>query len=594
VPNGYVIALHGNWGSGKSTIINFILEYIRAHNKTTKSTTLGLICEYLKKRRKSDQKVDHILHIDFRPWIVARHQDLIAAFFKLLSEKLGPKDSRWIRLWRWLCRLVRANTTLLVDAAATVAMAAYPVGGPAFRFAGDVAKKSLNTLIDEFLSEPSLQKAYEDLRVQLGRSGRRILVTIDDIDRLEEKDVKEIMRMVKSIGQLPNVIYLLAYDRDIVRQALEQGGHRVGPRFAEKIVQQEIELPVPTRYSLFSILNEKISFVLETIQESTRWRDILREGIYRWIQSPRDVVRFSNAVKFSWAALKDEIDPQDLVAIEGLRLFDKGAFDWIRENRDFLFAEGRFQYSGDLMINSTVSDLKSRIPESHQSQVLYLVSVLLPQCAQRFGVALIMESPADITSRRGIGSEAGYDAYFRMHPSPDVIPKAEVDRLTISQDVEDIEEIIRSYIGTKDRSGNAMIAKLLDELMDRFRASPPANPTQALLDALFRVGEDVMAIDGTNDIFKLKPRQQIGFLIYDMLKQWGPEQAGENLIKAVTETTSPAFLALVYVRLGEDPTNKRSIIGDKAFNKLSELLLCRIRAAAKTKTLNKALFFQPL
>jgi hypothetical protein len=52
---------------------------------------------------------------------------------------------------------------------------------------------------------------------------------------------------------------------------------------------------------------------------------LVRDGIRRWIRSPRDVVRLANAVKFSWPAVESEIDPQDLVAMEGLRLFDASA-----------------------------------------------------------------------------------------------------------------------------------------------------------------------------------------------------------------------------------------------------------------------------
>lgn len=42
----------------------------------------------------------------------------------------------------------------------------------------------------------------------------------------------------------------------------------------------------------------------------------------RWIARPGDVARLSNALNFSWAALEGEIDAQDLLAMESLRLFD--------------------------------------------------------------------------------------------------------------------------------------------------------------------------------------------------------------------------------------------------------------------------------
>lgn len=75
-PNGYVIGIHGVWGSGKSTTLNFVADHLDRINK---------------QRGKNS-----VVQIDFRPWIVTGHHDLIAEFFKVLSEHLGPKKS-WIR-----------------------------------------------------------------------------------------------------------------------------------------------------------------------------------------------------------------------------------------------------------------------------------------------------------------------------------------------------------------------------------------------------------------------------------------------------------------------------------------------------------------
>jgi KAP family P-loop domain len=72
-PNGYVIGLHGKWGSGKSTALNFVKAFLKQHND------------------KTENEADRIYLVDFRPWIISGHQDLIAAFFKVLSESFGNK-----------------------------------------------------------------------------------------------------------------------------------------------------------------------------------------------------------------------------------------------------------------------------------------------------------------------------------------------------------------------------------------------------------------------------------------------------------------------------------------------------------------------
>lgn len=81
------------------------------------------------------------------------------------------------------------------------------------------------------------------------------------------------MQMVKTLGRSPNVVYLLAYDRNIVWPALDDGGRRDnnGPSFAEKIIQQEVELPKPARSDLLAMLDAEIGFLTANTEQTDRW-----------------------------------------------------------------------------------------------------------------------------------------------------------------------------------------------------------------------------------------------------------------------------------------------------------------------------------
>src|SRR5258707_10253799 len=155
---------------------------------------------------------------------------------------------------------------------------------------------------------------------------------------------RSILQMGKTVGRLPNVLYLLAYDRNKVWEALDESiaPERDGPNFCEKIVQQEIELPRPAKEDLLAILDSEVAFLSGPAPNNMRWHYLVRDGMRRWIRHPRDVQRLANAVRFSWPALEGEIDPQDLLIMEGLRLFDERVFYWVKWNRDWLFNEGRY------------------------------------------------------------------------------------------------------------------------------------------------------------------------------------------------------------------------------------------------------------
>ena len=574
VPNGYVIGLHGPWGSGKSTILNFVAEYLKRHN--------------------DKHPANKIIHIDFRPWIITGHQDLVSSFFKILSENLQPQRRRILRrCLRW----IKDKTSNLVDAVAKVAVTADPSAGVVSGLAGNVTKESLNSLMERFLEEPSLQKAYEDLKKQLAQSQKHFLVTIDDIDRLRDVDIRCIVQMVKSIGQLPNMVYLLCYDRKIVWNALDQDATHMGPSYAEKIVQQELEIPKPSTNRLLAMLDQKIAYLFGGIESSPRWASILRDGVHRWIKSPRDVVRLANAVQFCWLALRDEIDSQDLLAVEGLRLFDPEAFSWLRENRDFLFREGRFVMVQDEVMKTAVEGLKQSIPDHKRSQVMSLVTVLFPQFAKwsESSVASGLGDLDEAVRRRGIGSEAGYDSYFGLHPSNDAVPLTVVNKLTATTaDTTAIEHVLRDYLGKKNSRGELMVVKLLEELRVRYRGSKASKPTRAMLDALFRVGEEIISMDQDPAWFELPPRAHLSFLVYEILKQWDPSEAGDHLAEVFEKTDSPGFLADVYVSRGGEFGVFRRVstdlppITEQAFERLGQTLIEKIEQAREDGTLSAA------
>ena len=581
-PNGYVIGLHGEWGSGKSTALNFVRAFLEKHNQET------------------EHEKSKITLVDFLPWIVSGHQDLIAAFFKVMTEGLGVRPNWLKRQWNRLLRALKLGGDPLVEAVATVAVTVDPSVGVASKAMASVAKKPLAAMVDRFLADPSLQAAYDELKKRLEQSGKRFVVTIDDLDRLQEDEIRSIMQMVKTVGRLPNVVYILAYDRSIVWKALGGIAEQNRPSFAEKIVQQEVELPRPSKEALLSILDSETAFLIASAPDTLRWQYIVRAGVRRWIRHPRDVLRLANAVKFSWPALKGEIDPQDLLAMEGLRLFDSRAFDWIRWNRDFLFAEGRFMLAREGLREATAKSLSDDLTESSREEVLRVLSVLFPEHAGHFEDTKFSseESHSDVVKRRGIGCEAGYDAYFGLRPSSDAIPKAVIDLIVANRnDQALIVRNIRSYIGKKDRTEKPIVGQLLEELRVYFRGSEPEEPTQALLNSLFEVGEDIFRLDFRGEMFSLSPRSHVTFFVADLLRAWKSESAGEHLIAAFERSKSPCFSADIFVdrarELGLIATGSRSspLISRAALAALGAILLPQIEKTAVDGTLSNAPFF---
>ncbi|RQS12090.1 P-loop NTPase fold protein [Burkholderia sp. Bp8998] len=587
-PYGYVIGVNGMWGHGKSTLLNFACAYLEKYNE------------------EAANEDDKIIVIEFRPWMVSGHQDLVSAFFKVLSESLGPRES-WIkRTWRKAVKQFGGSSDAVMDALAKVAIAVdIGVTKGVATAVVNIAKRPVKDKIDHFLRDESLQSAHSRLVEQLEKSNKRFLVTVDDIDRLSGDEVTSIMQMVKTVGQLPNVVYLLSYDRNKISEAFKEPDTETGPLYSDKIIQHEIELPRPSKNSLLRILDNEISFMTGYAEpDDLRWFTIVSDGIRRWVENPRDVLRLANAVKFSWPALEGEIDPVDLLAMEGVRLFETQVFNWIRDNRDFLFREGQFRFLDASARQPFVDRFKESLASGEdRDQILKIVSVLFPSIGDltKQGGLYHSEPYHLIAKRRGIASEAGYDAYFSLNPSPDAISKRVIDDVVSGDSTEEqLNSTISSYIGKRSSTGKTMVTELIEELRYRFDSPTPPVVSQPIVNALFSNADGILSEPRSNDIFALSPSSALLFLLEKMLRLAGTATAARFLESAFSANSSIVLCADLYLGIGRDlsvfPADNEShrespVVDHQAFEELGRILLGRIIQASGDGELAKAHYF---
>src|SRR4029077_2175094 len=83
------------------------------------------------------------------------------------------------------------------------------------------AVKAVGELASEKPNAPQLSELKDQLSKSLLELGHRFIITIDDVDRLEPAEVIEILRLVRSVVDLPNVIYLLCYDSGTLARNIE-------------------------------------------------------------------------------------------------------------------------------------------------------------------------------------------------------------------------------------------------------------------------------------------------------------------------------------------------------------------------------------
>jgi hypothetical protein len=503
-PDGFVVGLCGPWGSGKTTALNFTKAYLKKYNQELQNPDFAVTV------------------VDFEPWLFSGSTDLISAFFEVLAENLPDKEGASKRFGKKAGWFAKRNSDSLAGLVAAVGVTVDPTMGVISGTATTMGKRSLERSLERWLETPSLQSAYANLSERLKADKRRIVVFIDDLDRLSTSEIRSMMQMVKSVGKLPFITYVLSYDRKHVLAALDETkkSDALEPTFAEKIVQQELVLPQPSKSALLSLLDREIGFIAAAVDDSSRWHTIVSHGIRRWMKTPRDVHRYTNALRFIWPELKNEIDPADILAIEGLRLFEPRIFDWIKVNRDFLFSEGTLMLAEDELKQERIDALHDLIASHSDKSIIRLLACLFPSRTKQITGKdnASKEQFYQIVRRRGIGQVNAFQTYMAFRLSEDTVPHATIQSLisNLSNEVM-LDAILDDWLQRKKADGEPVIGELLTEIQYRMIEPKAIKPTQELLNALFSIGAKVSALEVKRGWFELGPAQILYLLIADIL-----------------------------------------------------------------------------
>jgi|GEM_PF-6113690 len=298
LPEGqsFVIGIEGEWGEGKSSFIHFLKQAFPQGETDPLRPTL----------------------VEFNPWWFEGSDQLLRHFF---DELLGQID----KSGRWT-----AGAKRFLKSLATLA----EVSGKAAQLAPDPTVKA-NGKLAEFLGwclqklGGGKTKSVHVLKVSSAHTLQALqfktIVFIDDLDRLPASEICELFRVIKAVADLPNIVYVIAYDRKIVASALNDFHKDSGEAYLEKIVQLPFRLPKPTQ-AQFLAYNTKLlaGFWIDgapALPDNGEEPAALELIVKAFLPKPRDVKRLLATLLVNHA-IPDEIrmDRLDFVFLEAMRL----------------------------------------------------------------------------------------------------------------------------------------------------------------------------------------------------------------------------------------------------------------------------------
>ncbi|MDP9812617.1 putative KAP-like P-loop ATPase [Rhizobium tibeticum] len=513
--DGLVYAINGTWGAGKSSAINLILHHLAGEAASGK-----------------------IVATVFNPWWFSGSEALTISFFQELRATVGKSldDKAREALATLGGRLSSAGPLLggLASLAASPAAGAAVAGGASFL-------EKLTRL------DSTVEKEHRKLADALSDQEAKFLIILDDIDRLGTDDALQVFKLIKSVGRLPNVIYLLAFDRHLAEKMVAERFPAEGATYLEKVIQGAFDLPNPDPDDLRSQLLTTAGDVMGAPPETKmqRFWNVFYDVVAPLIRTPRDVVRLSNTIKVSWPAVKENVDRADFLAIESLRLFVPEVHQAIRNHGNMLVGlqtdRNHNQQELKAEYESTFLDA---LPSRRREQVKIALRRLFPRLDSIWGNVWYSEE-RDWTKDRLVCSSSHFPTYFSFAVIDDGITAAESDALVANAGTPGATAAaLRQFLQMpRRRKGGTRAALALAELRVRAADIHQDHVTQFLKD-IFSVADELeVAADnrrgfgdyGSNDT-------RIHWLLNSLLLDRFDQATRTSLIRDATPAAGVAWL----------------------------------------------------
>jgi len=561
-----VVALYGDWGSGKSSIVNMIVEHTL--NSSEKFTNNKPII------------------INFNPWNYSDQNQLLAQFFEEMSNVLERED--------YAKNAIEVGKKLKAYANFFKPLALIPTIAPIASLIEEVLKRvgEASSSWGELKSN-NLNSIKSEISELLSKETRKIIVVIDDIDRLNDVEIRQIFQLVKSLGDFPNTIYLLAFDKKVVEKALEKVQEGKGSDYLEKVVQIPFEIPHISKSDvekiLFVQLDDLIKDVPEDKFDSAYWGNIYHSGLKYFFRNIRDVTRFINLLRFGFGILRNEVNVIDFLAITAIEVFEPEIYYGIRDNddifvgvfRDSMFSSRRVEIE---QAKQRCDEIISRRKKIDEGKLKELLKRMFPKLESIYdNLSYGSDSLSNWRRELRICSPNLFHTYFRFSVPKDEISQGECQTIMmLSSDLNLLAEALLNY------NQNNRIMRLLERLEDYAEDGVPRDNIENFIRVFMDLGDffpneytGMFTITAQMRLYrisrKLLNRIEIQEIRFEILR---------NAIAKATQSIETAAYCVSSLIYKEEEQNDLNL-DQKQLEKLKKLVASKIKSWADESKLRK-------
>jgi hypothetical protein len=305
-----VFALIGPWGAGKTSIIDAATSIVSQRHEDGRDGPQWIVAK-------------------FNPWLYSDIASLHQGFFAELRTAL-PKGAQWEDLQRRLSLLQKV-------ASPVAAMSSIFVRG---------AKDASDGIFAAFARSGTQVQAEAD--AALRNLDRPVLMVLDDLDRLTSTELLEVFKLIRLIGRLPNVYYLLCYDERTLTDVIENtelvGAKNDGRAldYLEKVVQLRFDIPPMRPEHSETIFSDATAILLDregivpNQSERVRVAQIFGKALAPRFDTPRTINKFIGQIEAFFPSVAGDVDWVDFFLISWIRTLEPALYGQLHARKTFL------------------------------------------------------------------------------------------------------------------------------------------------------------------------------------------------------------------------------------------------------------------
>lgn len=293
----FVMALKGEWGSGKTTVLNNVKQKISSN--------------------------DNIIYIDeFDPWIYEDEKQLMITLFDSIMKeiKLDFSIMEIEKFKKSYLSVLSFNTNYNID-----------------------------FIINNKLDLSTIKNIINDYLVM---NDKQIVLVLDNLERCSTNNILFLLKTIHNLFDFKNFIYILSYDEKIMKKHFDDNSE-FDYSYLEKIIQLEFTLPKINEDSMSYLIHRCLNNILRLKNENFDLEDInqVTQILAPNIENLRDFKRIVNSTFNSSFGKTNYLNKVDLMIYELLHLKNNQLINEIYKNKLFYISEDPFIYSYEYLLN---------------------------------------------------------------------------------------------------------------------------------------------------------------------------------------------------------------------------------------------------